>query len=145
MPVRIAPNQIQNPQQIEAIVTGPEDANRLFVIDGQFDGGVFAGSQGAGFVQQKETFSVLIGPVLTRKQFCGAIATASLAKTSFSINATPANFGWQILSVDADWDDESGQVELRIEAAANCSGQNNGSQINGFTFHVTILAAIAAE
>jgi hypothetical protein len=83
--------------------------------------------------------------VLTRKQFCGAIATASLAKTSFSINATPANFGWQILSVDADWDDESGQVELRIEAAANCSGQNNGSQINGFIFHVTILAAIAAQ
>jgi hypothetical protein len=144
MPVRIAPNQIQNPQQIEAVVAGPEDADRLFVIDGQFDGGVFAGSQGSGFVQQKETFSVLVGPVLTRKQFFGAIATASLAKTSFSINATPVNFGWQILNVDADWDDESGQVELRIEAAVNCSGQNNNSSINGFVFHVTILAAVEA-
>jgi hypothetical protein len=144
MAVRIAPNQIQNPQQIEAVVAGPEDADRLFVIDGQFDGGVFAGSQGPGFVQQKETFSVLVGPVLTRKQFFRAIATASLAKTSFSINATPANFGWQILNVDADWDDESGQVELRIEAAVNCSGQNNNSSINGFVFHVTILAAVEA-
>jgi hypothetical protein len=144
MAVRIAANQIQNPQQIEAAVAGPEDADRLFVIEGQFDGGIFAGSQGAGVVQQKETFSVLVGPVLTRKQFFGAIATASLAKTSFSINATPANFGWQILNVDADWDDESGQVELRIEAAVNCSGQNNNSSINGFVFHVTILAAIEA-
>jgi hydroxylamine reductase (hybrid-cluster protein) len=142
MPVRIAPNQIQNPQQIEAVVSGPDDANRLFVIDGQFDGSVFAGSQGSGFVQQKEIFSVLVGPVLTRKQFCGAVATASLAKTSSSIFTTPANLGWQILNVDADWDDESGQVGLTIEAAANCSGQNNNSSINGFMFHVTILATV---
>lgn len=142
MPVRIPPNQIQNPQQIEAVVSGPDDANRLFVIDGQFDGGVFAGSQGPGFVQQKETFSVLVGPVLSRKQFCGAVATASLAKTSSNISTTPANVGWQITNVDADWDDESGQVELRIEAVATCSGQNNNSVINGFMFHVTILAAV---
>ncbi len=142
MPVRIAPNQIQNPQQIEAVVAGPEDANRLLVIDGQFDAGVFA--QGPGFVTQKETFSVLVGPVLTRRQFREAIAIASLAKTSFSINAAPATVGWQILNVDADWDDESGQVELRIEAAVNCSGQNNNSSINGFVFHVTILAAVEA-
>ncbi len=142
MPVRIAANQIQNPQQIEAIVSGPDDANRLFVIDGQFDGGVFAGSQGSGFVQQKEIFSVLVGPVLTRKQFCGAVATASLAKTSYGVSTVPAIFGWQILNVDADWDDESGQVELTIEAIATCSGQNNNSQINGFIFHATILASV---
>jgi hypothetical protein len=95
MPVRIAPNQIQNPQQIEAIVTGPADANRLFVIDGQFDAGVFAGSQGAGFVQQKETFSVLIGPGLTRRQFCGAIATIGENKFQHQCDASKfrlANF-----------------------------------------------------
>jgi hypothetical protein len=144
MPLRVPPDQIQNPQQIEAVVAGPEDANRLFVVEGQFDWGVSVGSQGPGFIQQKETFSILVGPILTRKQFCGATATASLAKTSFSINTTPANIAWQILNIDADWDDESGQVELRIEAAVNCSGQNNNSSINGFVFHVTILAAVAA-
>jgi len=66
-----------------------------------------------------------------------------LAKTSFNIAAAPANVGWQI-SVDADWFDESGQVESRIEAVANCSGQNNSSSVNGLVFHVTILAAVAA-
>jgi hypothetical protein len=50
----------------------------------------------------------------------------------------------QILGVDADWDDESGQVELRIEAQATCSGQSNQVFISGFAFHVTILAAVAA-
>jgi hypothetical protein len=46
--------------------------------------------------------------------------------------------------VDADWDDESGQVELRIEAEVICSGPNQSATINGFAFHVTILAAVAA-
>jgi hypothetical protein len=116
----------------------------LLVIDRQFDGGVSVFSQGAGFQQQKETFSVLIGPVLTRKQFFGTTATASLAKTSFNIAAAPANVGWQISNVDADWFDESGQVESRIEAVVNCFGQNNSSSVNGLVFHVTILAAVAA-
>jgi hypothetical protein len=36
MAVNILPAQIQNLQQIEAVVAGPDDANRLFIIDGQF-------------------------------------------------------------------------------------------------------------
>jgi hypothetical protein len=51
---------------------------------------------------------------------------------------------WQILGVDADWDDESGQVEVRIEAQVDYSGSNKSAFINGFAFHVTILAAVAA-
>ncbi len=133
MAVKISANQIQNIQQIEAVVTGPDDANRLFIIDGQFDAGVSAFSQGS-FVTQKEFFTVLVGPVFERKQFLRANATASLTKT----------LGWNILSVDADWDDESGQVELRIEAEVICSGPNQSATINGFAFHVTILAAVAA-
>src|SRR6266496_6411976 len=101
MAVRILPNQIQNLQQIEAVVAGPDDANRLFIIDGQFDTqqlGAF--SQTAGSVSQKETFTALIGPVFTRKQFAQANATASLTKTTF--NSSSASF--HILGVDADWD-----------------------------------------
>jgi hypothetical protein len=50
---------------------------------------------------------------------------------------------WRILSVDGDLDDESGQVELRIEAQAECFGDES-VRIDGFAFHVTILAAVAA-
>jgi hypothetical protein len=54
MAVKISSNQIQNIQQLEAVVTGPDDANRLFIIDGQFDAGVSAFSQGS-FVTQKNS------------------------------------------------------------------------------------------
>jgi hypothetical protein len=33
---RIQSNQIQNLQQMEVGVAGPEDANQLIIIDGQF-------------------------------------------------------------------------------------------------------------
>lgn len=37
MAIRIAPEQIQNSQKIEVAVAGPEGANRLFTVAGQFD------------------------------------------------------------------------------------------------------------
>src|SRR5262245_2796856 len=144
MAVRIPTNQIVNPQQIEAAVAGPDGANRLFTITGQLSVGLGAFSQGAAQVQQKETFTVLIGPVLTRQQFFRAIATASLSVTSFGLqSAPPSSFSWSIAGIDADWDDESGQVELRVEVAATVSGQNNSATISGLSFQVTILAAVA--
>ena len=51
---------------------------------------------------------------------------------------------WNIVDADADWDDESGQVELRIEAQVDCMGASQNVTINGFAFHVTILAALPA-
>ena len=37
MPTVILPEQIHNLQQLEAVVSGPDGANRLFTINGQFD------------------------------------------------------------------------------------------------------------
>ena len=139
MAVKIPANQIQNLQEIEVVVAGPDDANRLFIIDGQFDCQMSLFPPGAAGESQKETFTVLAGPVFTRKQFAQANGTASFTKTGF--NASTA--AWQILGVDADWDDESGQVEVRIEAEVDCSGATKSAFINGFAFHVTILAAVA--
>jgi hypothetical protein len=139
MAVKILPAQIRNLQQIEAVVAGPDDVNRLFIIDGQFDCQMSAFPPGAAAESQKETFTVLAGPVFTRKQFAQANGTASFTKTGFNTSAA----AWQILGVDADWDDESGQVEVRIEAEVDCSGATKSASINGFAFHVTILAAVA--
>jgi|SRR5438876_5105311 len=141
MAVKIPPAQIQNLQQIEVVVAGPNGADRLLTIDGQFDSTLDTSS----VPSQKETFTILVGPVLTRKQFFRASATASLTKTSLNVNRVPFVASWQILSVDADWDDESGQVELRIEAEVDVFGaQGNNVSIFGIGFHVTILAAAAA-
>ena len=102
-------------------------------------------SQSTNSAVGKETFSVLVGPKLNNRQFVRAIATASIARTQL-VNTAPGAFSgtWDIIDVDADWDDESEQVELRIEAQVSCSGSNLSASINGFAFHVTILAALPA-
>jgi hypothetical protein len=145
MAVSIPASQIQNPQVIEAAVAGPDGANRLFTVTGQFDINFNLFSQGAGQTQQNETFKVLVGPVLSRQEFFRAIGTASLAKTNFALQSPPPyNLGWSITGIDADWDDESGQVELRVEVSVLVSGLNNRAGIGGLAFQVTILAALAA-
>jgi len=140
MAVKIA--QIQDLQQMDVVVAGPDDANHLFIIDGQFDTSLVIGSQGTNFATSKETFSALIGPKLTNRQFVRAIATASIVKTQIGNIAQGGLATWNIVDVDADWDDESGQVELRIEAQVSCLGSNQNASINGFAFHATILAAL---
>ena len=143
MAIKIA--QIENLQQMDVLVAGPDDANHLFIIDGQFDANLAIGSQGTNFVAAKETFSVLIGPKLANRQFVRAIGTASIVKTQIANIALGGSATWHIVDVDADWDDESGQVELRIEAQVNCSGSNQIASINSFAFHVTVLAALPAN
>jgi len=143
MAIRIPTNQVVNLQQIEAVVAGPDGANRLFAVTGQLE--VFLNAFSSSLTQKTETFTVLIGPVLTRQQFFRAICTATLAKKSLQLQAPPSNCSWGVTSSDADWDDESGQVELRIEAFVSSNGgTNNVAVINGLAFQVTILAAVAA-
>lgn len=143
MAIKVA--QVQNLQQLDVLVAGPDDANHLFTIDGQFDTSLTIGSQGTNVAVAKETFSVLIGPKLANRQFVRAIATASIVKTQIGNIAQGGFATWNIVDVDADWDDESGQVELRIEAQVSCLGSNQSASINGFAFHVTILAALPAS
>jgi len=143
MAIKIA--QIENLQQLDVLVAGPDDANHLFIIDGQFNVNLAIGSQGNNFATAKETFSALIGPKLANRQFVRAIAAASIVKTQIGNIAAGGLANWNIVDVDADWDDESGQVELRIEAEVRCLGSNQSASINGFAFHATILAALPAN
>src|SRR4026209_1677288 len=143
MAIKIA--QVQNLQQMDVLVAGPDDANHLFIIDGQFDAGLAIGSQGTNFATAKETFNVLIGPKLANRQFVRAIATASIVKTQIGNIAQGGFATWNIADVDADWDEECGRVEVRIEAQGSCLGSSQSASINGFAFHVTILAALPAS
>jgi hypothetical protein len=91
MALKIPANQIKNLQQIEVAVSGPDEANRLIIIDGQFDtGNIAADSLNR---TNKQTFSVLLGPKLTNRQFLRAIATASFARTQTFGNTMRVNSG----------------------------------------------------
>jgi hypothetical protein len=50
-----------------------------------------------------------------------------------------------IWDVDADWDDESGHVELRIEAEVGAFSASGHASMNAIAFHVIILAALPAS
>ena len=97
MAIKIA--EIQDLQQMDVVVAGPDDANHLFVIDGQFDTSLAIGSQGTNLVTAKETFRALIGPKLANRQFVRAIATASIVKTQIG-NIAPGGFAtWNIVEI----------------------------------------------
>jgi hypothetical protein len=82
------------------------------------------------------------GPSLLTDGSFEQIATASFVKTQIANVATGGFATWNVVDVDADWDDESEQVELRIEAQVSCLLSNQSASINGFA--LTILAALPA-
>lgn len=141
MTTRILPEQIQNLQQLEVVVGGPDGANRMLTIHGQFDVSVSAIGTANNVSQATNTYRLLVGPVLTRQQFYRAIGIASLSKTQVNINIVPAICNISINDFDADWDDETGQVELKIDISASTFSQNNSTSINGIAFQATILYA----
>jgi len=141
--IKIPKDQIQNLQQIESVINGPDGINRMFTVCGQFDVYLSAGGV-QNMMQQSETFSVLVGPVFTRKQFASAVCTASISKTSISLQVAPWIGSWQMVAADSDWDDESGQVEIRIQALVQSQGMTNSASINGLAFYCTILAEMQA-
>jgi hypothetical protein len=112
-----------NPQQMEIHVSGPDDANRLFMCMGSVKleipatGGVYG-------------FSV--GPTLTRHQFVQAIATAG----STLMGSSSAGL-LHIAHVDADWDDEGRRVQVEVEVKWGGGAQAFNAYI---AYQVNILA-----
>jgi hypothetical protein len=130
-------------QVLETVVAGPDGANRLFTCTGLANVPIQVG----GNQQKTETWTFLVGPTLTRPQFYRAIGTASVAfQDVFMQSQDPqmpgigGQFTVNVNSVEADWDDESGRVEVRIELFVSASNAN--LNINQFRYWVTILAQI---
>ena len=124
-------------QVLDAVVTGPDGANRLFTCTGIANVQM---SLTRTQEQTTETWTFLVGPTLTHTQFYRAIAAASASHQSVEIQGAPANFTVHVVSVEADWDDESKRVEVRVEVSL--SSDMIGVNINQFRYWVTILARI---
>jgi hypothetical protein len=124
-------------QVLEAVVAGPDEANRLFTVTGAASVSIFvqAGQQ------QTQTWTFLVGPTFTRGQFYRAIGAASVSAQNVNIQTAPGSFQANISSVEADWDDESGRVEVRVEVFLSASG-GASANINQLRYWVTILAQI---
>ena len=140
MPVPIT--NITNQQQLEVQVSGPGSANRMVVVSGIGAVNLAAGAAAGQVREEQETFTVLIGPALTSAQFVKALATAAPSAVNlYPAAGEPGTFvRWQVTDVDADFDDESGRVELRIEAVVRARGMT--IELQGIAFQTTILAAL---
>jgi hypothetical protein len=121
---------------LEAVVAGPDEANRLFTITGAANVAIFVPTG----QQKTETWTFLVGPTLTRQQFYRAIGTASVSSQNVSIQTAPGNFRIEISSVEADWDDESQRVEVRVEVVLFAGAGN--VNIGHLRYWVTVLAQI---
>jgi hypothetical protein len=113
-----------NSQEMSVVGSAPDDANRLIICTGnaQVNTGI-----GPNTLNYPGSISLLVGPVLEGRQFIRAVAPAGIISSSFtriqenppSINSVSA--AWSVISTDADWDDASGQVEVRVEFRRCCT------------------------
>src|SRR6266566_3380198 len=123
-------------QVIEAVVAGPDGANRLFTVIGAANLCIQATRQ----QRSTETWTFLVGPILTRLQFHRAIGTASIASQTVSVQTTPREFTVNVHSVEADWDDEDQRVEVRAEIGIISNGTT--VEITQLRYWVAILAQV---
>jgi len=121
-------------QVIEAVVAGPDGANRLFTVTGAANVSIQATRQ----QRTTETWTFLVGPTLTRLQFHRAIGTASVASQIVSVQTAPRKFTVNIHSVEADWDDEAQRVKMRVEIGLLSNGAT--VEITQIRYWVAILA-----
>lgn len=128
-----------NVQTIEVGVTGPEDANRMFITTGMIKPN-FVIRNFTGITKgDTETYTALIDPPLGGGQFRRSIAIAAF-KTTHGSFTSGSNVGWSIREVEADFDDESAKVELRV--TIQLSATNAGITIEDISFQVTTLAKV---
>lgn len=121
-------------QVIEAVVAGPDGANRLFTVIGAANLSI----QATGQQRTIETWTFLVGPTLTRLQFHRAIGTASVASQTVSVQTPPREFTVNVHSIEADWDDENQRVKVRVEIGVISNGAT--VEITQIRYWVAILA-----
>ncbi|MBU7028979.1 MAG: hypothetical protein HXS48_18740 [Theionarchaea archaeon] len=125
----LSPEYIENEQDLEVVVRGPGDTNRLFIYTGT---AVF-NFRGTGGSWKRDSISFEVGRSFTSSQFRKAIATASLA--SISNDGTAANAGWAVDRVDVK---RSSSGKMRI--TAKLAVRDSDGYLQRMAYEVNVLA-----
>jgi hypothetical protein len=132
MSIHLERKDLINSQQMEVAVRGPDGATHLILCSG-------IACLASGI---HETYSFLVGPQLSRRQFVGVIASGAFSGIqAYDKNSLEhqSGIGWgaDLLSIDANYDDESGQVKVRAEV----SSSNTMTKLS-ISYSVSILAEL---
>jgi hypothetical protein len=132
MSIHLERKDLINTQQMEVAVHGPDGATHLILCTGVANLSSVS----------HETYTFLVGPQLSRRQFVGAIASGALSTIqtydkNFNRDNADVKLGANLVLIDANYDDESGQVKVRAEV----SSSNTIMKI-GISYNVSILAEL---
>jgi hypothetical protein len=112
--IHLESKDLINAQQMEVAVNGPDGATHLILCTGVAH---------LGFVAN-ETYTFLVGPRLSRRQFVGVI-TSSAISTIQTLNkkamsdTVDVKLEANLLIMAAEFDDESGQVKVTAEVSSS--------------------------
>jgi hypothetical protein len=114
LPTHLEREDLINTQQMEVAVNGPDGATHLILCTG------IANLSSCSH----ETFTFLVGPSLSRRQFVGAIASGALSTIQSNDNdSIVADAGGELsanlMAVHAIYDDESGRVKVSAEVLSS--------------------------
>ena len=103
-----------NAQQMEVAVNGPDGATHLILCTGVVELDSIS----------HRTYTFLVGPQISRRQFVGAIVSGALSRIQgYDKNSAgdhaDVELGANLVLIDANYDDESGQVEVRVEVSSD--------------------------
>jgi len=121
-----------NTQEMEVAVNGPDGATHLILCAGI----AILGSC------SHETFTFFVGPQMSRRQFVGAIAsgapsTIQIHEKAMIDDHTDVELETNLLSIDANYDDERGQVKVIAEVSSSISMMKLA-----ISYNVSILAEL---
>jgi hypothetical protein len=114
MSIQLNKQDLINTQQMEVAVRGPDGATHLILCTG-------IACLASGI---HETYTFLVGPQLSRRQFVGVIAWGAFSRLQTDNKNSPENqrgigLGADLLSIDANYDGDSGQVKVRVEVSSS--------------------------
>jgi hypothetical protein len=132
--IQLERKDLINPQKMEVAVNGPDGATHLVLCTG------IATLSCTGH----ETFTFLVGPRLSRRQFVGAVASGALSTIQASEkkpigNNIEVELSANLVLIDASYDDESGQVKVRTEVSSMAMTKL------AISYNVTILAELPIQ
>ena len=132
MSIHLESKDLTNAQQMEVAVNGPDGATHLILCTGVADLGLI----------NHETYTFLVGPQLSRRQFVGAIASGALSTIqgydrNASIDNAVVERGADLVLIDANYDDEAGQVKVSAEVSSSITMTKLA-----ISYNVSILAEL---
>ena len=130
--IHLERKNLLNTQQMQVAVNGPDGATYLILCTGVVE----------LYSLSDETYTFFVGPQISRRQFVGAIASGALStiqgydknRTLLKEDGEP---GANLVLISADYEDESGQVKVRVEVSSNIA-----IKMLAISYNVSILAEL---